>query len=253
MGANKQQHKQQSKSKNKQDSFARKEWKTVHIPSYLTNDRKIGFTVSAKTSKGKVPLDFVGDRIWETSYGNIQKSNEGKSYIVFKWKSVAASESEVYTQFAGMRVTNDKKQSILRKYRTLIDASSDVKSPDGYQLRVFCMCFTDKPKGNKKHYYAQQNQCKEVRRVIIQSINKVAGGKTIKEITNSLVKNEIETEINNQLGELKEVRIDKDSILVTKVKVLRAPKLSPELKKSINIPDSAYQGSTKSERPVETQ
>jgi hypothetical protein len=63
------------------------------------------------------------------------------------------------TQFHGMDLTTDKLRSLVRKWQTLIEAHVDVKTTDGYFLRLFCISFTKKRPGQvKKTAYAQSSQ-----------------------------------------------------------------------------------------------
>ena len=58
-----------------------------------------------------------------------------------------------------MDFTTDKLRSLVRKWQTLIEAYVDVKTTDGYFLRVFCISFTKKRVGQvKKTAYAQASQ-----------------------------------------------------------------------------------------------
>jgi ribosomal protein S3AE len=58
-----------------------------------------------------------------------------------------------------MDFTTDKLRSLVRKWQTLIEAHVDVKTTDGYLLRLFCISFTMKRPGQiKKTCYAQSSQ-----------------------------------------------------------------------------------------------
>jgi ribosomal protein S3AE len=60
------------------------------------------------------------------------------------------------TNFWGMTFTTDKIRSLVRKWQSLIEAHVDVKTTDGYMLRLFCIGFTKKRKDQaSKTCYAQ--------------------------------------------------------------------------------------------------
>ena len=41
-----------------------------------------------------------------------------------------------------MSLSTDKLRSLVRKWRTLIEAYADIQTTDGFRLRLFCMGFT---------------------------------------------------------------------------------------------------------------
>jgi len=49
-----------------------------------------------------------------------------------------------------MDFTTDKLRSLVRKWQTLIEAHVEVKTTDGYVLRMFCIGFTKKRAGQVK-------------------------------------------------------------------------------------------------------
>ena len=58
-----------------------------------------------------------------------------------------------------MDFTTDKLRGMVRKWQTLIEAHVDVKTTDGYTLRMFCLGFTKKRQGQvKRTAYAQSSQ-----------------------------------------------------------------------------------------------
>ncbi|XP_028158442.1 40S ribosomal protein S3a-like [Ostrinia furnacalis] len=58
-----------------------------------------------------------------------------------------------------MDLTTDKLRWMVKKWQTLVEANIDVKTTDGYLLRVFCIGFTNKDSlSQRKTCYAQHTQ-----------------------------------------------------------------------------------------------
>lgn len=225
MGKSKQQRGKGSK-KVKQDTFLKKEWRHVFVPGFFSK-RDIGFTVSHKCARGKTPADYLNNRVFELSHGDLVEE-QSHAYRLFSWKSVAVHENDVLTVFAGMRISTDKLTSLLRKYRTLIDAQVDVRTPDGYILRLFSICFTKKLNPKKKACYAKQSKRREIRDKCIELMRETAESSAIPELCKKIVDETIERNIVEQCKTIMQV----ENVLVTKIKVIKAPTFSnEELKK----------------------
>ncbi len=66
-----------------------------------------------------------------------------------------------------MDFTTDKLRSLVRKWQTLIECNVDVKTTDGFTLRMFCISFTKKRAGQiKRTCYAQTSQIRAIRKKV---------------------------------------------------------------------------------------
>ena len=73
-----------------------------------------------------------------------------------------------------MDLTTDKLRNMVKKWQTLIEASIDVKTTDGFLLRVFCIGFTTKDANfsQRKTCYAQHAQVKAIRKKMVDIITR---------------------------------------------------------------------------------
>merc|ERR1712179_894011 len=121
------------------DPFTKKDWYDVKAPS-MFNIRQIGKTVVTKTTGTKIASEGLKGRVFEVSLEDLQGRN-------------------CLTNFHGMNMTTDKLRSLVKKWQTLIEAAVDVKTTDGFLLRLFCIGFTKKRNNQvKKTAYAQSTQ-----------------------------------------------------------------------------------------------
>lgn len=82
-----------------------------------------------------------------------------------------------------MDFTTDKLRSLVRKWQTLIEAHVDVKTTDGYILRIFCISFTKKRQGQiKRTAYAQSSQIRAIRKKMVDIMNREASAVDLKDL-----------------------------------------------------------------------
>jgi len=167
-------------AKKKVDPFLRKEWYDVKAPAPFSK-RIFGKTCVTKTTGTKIASDQLKGRVLETSLADLNDKSEQLA-----WRKVKLCIEEVtgracLTNFHGLDITRDKLCSYLRKWQTTIDVQAEVKTLDGYILRIFVVAFTGRQNGQiRKCSYAQHDQIKNIRKRIIdilvkesQSINLV--------------------------------------------------------------------------------
>ena len=96
----------------------------------------------------------------------------------FAWRKVKlivddTRGRDALTSFYGVDTTRDQLCALIKKKKTLIEAVQDVKSQDGYVVRVFVIAFTKESHGQKrKTNYALSSQQKSIRKKINEIIQK---------------------------------------------------------------------------------
>merc|ERR1712226_1199238 len=114
-------------------------------------------------------------RVFEVSLGDLKTKGEDDAFRKFKLKIEEITGSQCLTNFYGMDLTTDKLRSLVRKWHTLIEANVDVKTTDGYTLRLFCIGFTKRRSNQvRKTSYAQSSQVRTIRRKMIEIMQREA-------------------------------------------------------------------------------
>ena len=79
--------------------------------------------------------------------------------------------NKILTNFHGMDLTRNKICSLVKKWHTLIEAWVDVRTTDGYVLRLFCIGFTKRRRSQvAKTSYAQASQIRKIREKMVNII-----------------------------------------------------------------------------------
>ena len=74
-----------------------------------------------------------------------------------------------------MDFTTDKLRSMVKKWQSLIECYVDVKTTDGYVLRLFCIAFTKRRNGQvKKTCYAMSSQIRQIRKKMTEIMTREA-------------------------------------------------------------------------------
>jgi small subunit ribosomal protein S3Ae len=125
------------------------------------------------------------------------------------------------TNFHGMDITVDRLRSLVKKWSTLIETPVDVRTTDGYQLRVFVLAFTARrPNQLRKTSYCMSSQEKAIRAKMTAIVTKAAACDL-----KDLVKKFIPELIGKEVLKACEGTYPLKDVLVRKVKVLKTPKL----------------------------
>merc|ERR1712062_122299 len=148
--------------------MGRKDWYDIKAPS-LFKVRQVGKTLVNRTQGTRIASDGLKGRVYEVSLADLQNENDAeRSFRKFKLVCEEVQGKNCLANFHGMGLTTDKLRSMVKKWQTLIEANCDVKTTDGYTLRVFCIGFTRKQElSTKKTAYAQAGQVRNIRKKMI--------------------------------------------------------------------------------------
>ncbi|GFZ45816.1 40S ribosomal protein S1 [Saitozyma sp. JCM 24511] len=202
------------------DPFSRKEWYDIKAPGYFET-RQVGKTLVNRTQGLKNANDALKGRVVEVSLADLNNDPEqGFRKIQLKVEDIAGKNC--LTSFYGMDFTTDKLRSIVRKWQTLIEASVDVRTTDGYILRLFSIGFTKRAFNQvKKTTYAQSSQVREIRSKMVEIMRREAEGSDLKELVQKFVPESIGREIEKACKGIYPLH----NVYVRKAKILKTPKL----------------------------
>jgi len=201
------------------DPFSRKEWYDVKAPTNFPT-RALGKTVATKTTGQRQARDSLLGRVFEASLGDLKPNGEDEAFRKFRFRVEEVQGSQCLTNFYGMDLTTDKLRSLVRKWHTLIEAHVDVKTTDGYTLRLFAIAFTKRrPNQLRKTSYAQTAQIKQIRKKMTEIIQRESAV-DLSELVTKFVSEVIGREIEKSTQGIYPLK----DVMIRKVKMLRSPK-----------------------------
>jgi len=203
------------------DPFTRKDWYDIKAPNTF-KVRQVGKTLVNRTAGTRIAADGLKGRVFEVSLADLQKEeNAERSFRKFKLLVEDVQGKNCLTSFHGMNLTTDKLRSMVKKWQTLIEAHVDVKTTDGYMLRVFCIGFTKKDEmSTKKTCYAQSAQVKNIRKRMIRIISREVSKTDLKGVVNKLIPDSIATDIEKACQGIYPLH----DVHIRKVKVMKRPR-----------------------------
>jgi len=222
------------------DPFSKKEWYDIKAPSAF-QIKQVGKTMVTKTIGTRLARDGLIGRVFEASLGDLKPNGEDDAFRKFKLKVEEVSGTNVLTNFYGMDMTTDKLRSLVKKWHTLIEAFTDVKTADGYVLRLFVIGFTKRrPNQARKTSYAQSAQVRAIRKKMVDIVQREASSVDLNELVSKLIPEIIGKEIEKAAEGVYPLQ----NVLIRKVKMLRSPKL--DINKFLELHGGAEAAATSS-------
>jgi small subunit ribosomal protein S3Ae len=203
------------------DPMSKKEWYELKAPNPF-DKRLFGKTLCTRTTGTKIASDRLKGRVVEVSLADLNSKSEQLAWRKMKLCIEDIQGRNCMTNFHGMDVTRDKLCQFVRKWQNIIEAHQEVKTADGYVLRLFCIAFTARvpEKQLKKTSYAQMSQIKQIRKKMMDIMTKEAAASTLTELVRKFV-----TEyIGEQIKKSCQFIYPLSNVLIRKVKTLKKPK-----------------------------
>lgn len=201
------------------DPFAKKEWFDIKAPSTFER-RDVGKTLINKSTGLKNAADGLKGRVFEVCLADLQGS-EDHAYRKIKLRVDEVQGKNLLTNFHGMDFTSDKLRSLVRKWQSLVEANVTVKTADDHVLRVFAIAFTKRqPNQVRKTTYAQSSKLREVRKKMIEIMQREVANVTLAQLTAKLIPEVIGREIEKSTQSI----LPLQNIHIRKVKLLKQPK-----------------------------
>jgi small subunit ribosomal protein S3Ae len=222
VGKNKKLGKKKGSKKKIVDPFTKKDWYDIKAPAAFSQ-RNVGKTPVNRSTGTRIASDQLKCRVLEVSLADLQK-DEDQSHRKIKLRIDDVHGTACLTNFHGMDLTRDKLSSLVRKWQSLIEAHVEVKTADGYSLRMFAIGFTKRrPNQLKKTCYAQSAQIRKIRRKMMDIMTREATTVDLKGLVDKFIPEAIGKQIERECQGIFPLQ----NVFVRKVKVLKTPKFDP--------------------------
>jgi len=209
--------------KKAQDPFRLKDLYVIKAPSVFSK-KDCGKTIITRTQGTKIASEEMKGRVFELSLADLNEGDEQQVYRKIRLVCEDVQGTNVITNFHGMDITRDKLCSLIKKWQTLIEAFVNIRTTDGYYLRIFCIGFTKK-QGNqsqKATCYAQAGQVRAIRKKMFEVMTEEASKCDLK----ALVQKFISTpeSISAEILKRCQTIFPLQNVYIRKAKVLKKPK-----------------------------
>jgi len=199
--------------------FLKKDWYDLKAPSMFAV-RNFGKTLVTRTQGTKIASDGLKGRLFDVSLADLNQ-DEDQVYRKMKLRCEDVQGRNCLTNFWGMDFTTDKLRSLVRKWQSLIEAHVDVKTTDGYVLRMFCIAFTKRmPNQNKRTCYAQNAKIRAIRKKMVEIMTRESQSCDLKSLVAKFIPESIGKSIEQACAGIFPLQ----NVFIRKVKILKAPK-----------------------------
>lgn len=200
------------------DIMSRKDWYDVKAPAYFSQ-RNVGKTLVSRTAGTKIASDGLKGRVFDICLAELNADES--TYRKIKLIAEEVQGKTILTNFHGMDFTTDKLRSLVKKWQTLIEAFADVKTTDGYTIRMFCIGFTKKRSNQiSKASYAKTSQIRNIRNKMVEIMDREGRSCDLKELVGKFIPESISKEIEKACQGIYPLH----DVFIRKVKVLRKPR-----------------------------
>merc|ERR1711934_1175298 len=200
------------------DVMTKKEWYDIKAPGYFPK-RDLGKTCVTRTQGTKLAVDGLRGRVFEVCLADLKGDESNHRKVKLKCEEVQGRD--LLLNFYGMNLTTDKLRSMVKKWQTLIEAFVDVKTTDGYLVRVFCIGFTLKQnQTTQKTCYAQSQQIRQIRKKMTDIITREVSSSDLKELVNKLIPDSMSVDITKACQGIYPLH----DVHIRKVKTIRRPR-----------------------------
>lgn len=148
--------------------------------------RNCAKTLVTRTQGTRIASEALKGRVITLSLGDLSDKMQ-EVFRKFKLQVEDVQGKNCLTNFHGLELTRDKLCSVVTRWRSTIEAYVDVKTTDGYLLRLFIITFAKHSlKSTKRHNYVQTTRIKKIRARFTEIIQREVGSCDLKEVVNKL-------------------------------------------------------------------
>jgi len=217
------------------DPFLKKEWYDIKAPSYF-GKRQCGKTLVSRTQGTKVASDALKHRIIEMNLADLN-NDEDQGYRKISLMVEDIQGRNCLTNFHGMSLTRDKLCSLVKKWQSTIEASCEVKTNDGYTVRLFCIAFAARQNDQvKTTAYANSMQNKKIRNKMREVMTNETTGCSLRDLVKKFIPESISKEIEKKCKCIFPIK----DVFIRKCKVLKKPKF--DITKLMELHEKSHEG-----------
>jgi small subunit ribosomal protein S3Ae len=164
-------------------------------------------------------IDSLRNRNYKINLADL-KNKEDSSHKKLTFRCFNYDEKKCLTSFYGLDTTRDKFFSLIRKWQTIIEINSDLKTKDGFFIRIFLVAFSRKRKNQtKKTSYIKASQVRTIRRKMGEILIREGTNCIMKDLIPKIISEKLVDEIGYQCSKIYPLQ----NVIIRKVKVLERP------------------------------